>query len=131
MVIQRSRSLNAWDVVERALSLRPLEVAAERVPRMRFTVRRMMGAVAIVALLLAWVQMRRRFDERRASFEDQSVIHAAHEILQRGGGADVFSGIGEIKPNARRAAYHARMRQKYERAARYPWLPIEPDPPPP
>ena len=27
--------------------------------------------------------------------------------------------------------YHARMRGKYERAARYPWLTVEPDPPPP
>lgn len=29
------------------------------------------------------------------------------------------------------AAYYGMMRKKYERAARYPWLPIEPDPPPP
>ena len=31
----------------------------------------------------------------------------------------------------RRAAYHASLKRKYERAARYPWLPVEPDPPPP
>lgn len=28
-------------------------------------------------------------------------------------------------------AYHTSLRQKYERAARYPWLPVEPDPPEP
>jgi hypothetical protein len=28
-------------------------------------------------------------------------------------------------------AYHAAMARKYGRAARYPWLPVEPDPPPP
>jgi hypothetical protein len=33
--------------------------------------------------------------------------------------------------SARRAAYHSRLRSKYERAARYPWLPVAPDPPEP
>jgi hypothetical protein len=32
---------------------------------------------------------------------------------------------------AERIAYHSRMRRKYERAARFPWLPVEPDPPEP
>jgi hypothetical protein len=31
----------------------------------------------------------------------------------------------------RRADYHAAMRHKYERAAMYPWLVVEPDPPEP
>ena len=30
-----------------------------------------------------------------------------------------------------RARYHAALRRKYKRAARYPWLPISPDPLPP
>lgn len=30
-----------------------------------------------------------------------------------------------------KADYHACLREKYERAARYPWLPVEPDPPEP
>jgi hypothetical protein len=29
----------------------------------------------------------------------------------------------------RNADYHAQLARKYERAARYPWLPVEPDPP--
>jgi hypothetical protein len=29
------------------------------------------------------------------------------------------------------AEYHARLRRKYEHAARYPWLQVEADPPPP
>jgi hypothetical protein len=33
--------------------------------------------------------------------------------------------------SAARAAYHTALVQKYERAARYPWLPVEPDPPEP
>jgi len=31
----------------------------------------------------------------------------------------------------RAIAYHAAMQRKYEDAARRPWLPVEPDPPPP
>jgi hypothetical protein len=31
----------------------------------------------------------------------------------------------------RRISYNAAMARKYRHAARYPWLPIEPDPPPP
>jgi hypothetical protein len=31
----------------------------------------------------------------------------------------------------RLVGYHARLRAKYERAARQPWLPVAPDPPPP
>jgi hypothetical protein len=30
-----------------------------------------------------------------------------------------------------RAHHHASLARKYERAARYPWLPVEPDPPEP
>ncbi len=33
--------------------------------------------------------------------------------------------------NAKLASYHAALRQKYERAASYPWLTVEPDPPRP
>jgi hypothetical protein len=31
----------------------------------------------------------------------------------------------------KKIAYHAAMAHKYEHAARYPWLPVEPDPPEP
>ncbi len=33
--------------------------------------------------------------------------------------------------NVARKAYFAEMARKYDRAARYPWLPVAPDPPPP
>jgi hypothetical protein len=29
------------------------------------------------------------------------------------------------------ATYHRALKAKYERAVRYPWLPVEPDPPEP
>ncbi len=104
-----------------------------RLPRVRFTVRRMMVAVAIVALLLAWMQMQKRMVELRKSYEFQSALHGGEEVVEREGGLFIRfrGGRREVKPNARRAAYHAAMRRKYERAARYPWLPVAPDPPMP
>ena len=39
--------------------------------------------------------------------------------------------IGEIGPLLRRRDYHAAMKAKYERLARYPWLAVDPDPPEP
>ena len=35
------------------------------------------------------------------------------------------------KPWVEKAAYHVAMKRKYDRAARYPWLAIDPDPAPP
>ena len=35
------------------------------------------------------------------------------------------------KHEGTRADYQAALKTKYERAARYPWLPVEPDPPAP
>jgi hypothetical protein len=37
----------------------------------------------------------------------------------------------ELAGYAAEAEWHARLRRKYERAARSPWLPLAPDPPPP
>jgi hypothetical protein len=36
-----------------------------------------------------------------------------------------------IVADAESAAHFAALRRKYERAARHPWLPVEPDPPTP
>jgi hypothetical protein len=41
------------------------------------------------------------------------------------------TGRSEREGAEARAAYHARLRQKYEEAARYPWLPVDSDPPEP
>jgi hypothetical protein len=51
-----------------------------------------------------------------------------------GGSSDVEESVippakSELSRN--RVAYHARLRVKYERAARYPWLPIDADSPSP
>jgi hypothetical protein len=57
---------------------------------------------------------------------------------KQGGSPEVASGerrralVHEAKELATRAiAYHTAMARKYRNAARYPWLPVERDPPPP
>jgi hypothetical protein len=87
-----------------------------RLPRLRLTVRRLMLAVAAVALVI-WsgrlYQLRQMFLEKT---EDNKLA-----ILQLDAGISCYTED--------HMTWHEEMKQKYERAARYPWLPVEPDPP--
>jgi hypothetical protein len=88
-------------------------------PRVRFTVRSMMVAVAVVAIwfgLNSW--MGRRAARFRALWRDH--------ILK----------VGEISspkpwPHEVQGYYHLKMAEKYRVAALRPWLLVEPDPPEP
>jgi hypothetical protein len=129
-------------------------------PRPRFTVRQLMIAVAVVAVAFGYQNAVRRRDtfEFMALFHRQEMEacrdYLAGATVQSTGGdgrttyrrmvptgpdpgiADARSrGWGvELFERAslkRLEAYHAEMKQKYERAARYPWLPVEPEPPEP
>ena len=103
-------------------------------PRPRITVRRLMIAVALIALgmgvgRVAWLGITYR---RRADW------HAVrHEIARdRVVWAERMVGRGYLAPGAKLAAeseadYHAALGRKYEHAAARPWLPVEPDPPGP
>ena len=41
------------------------------------------------------------------------------------------SSIANAEHEAARASYYGMLMAKYDRAARYPWFPVEPDPPEP
>lgn len=119
-----------------------------RLPRVRFTVRTIMVGVAVVALVIAVEQTRRR----RALFHERAEFHSRREYdygrlvplaesLARGETFESKDEKGEpayvcgniirgIRESPVRWAYHARLRRKYERANRLPWLTVEPDPPP-
>jgi hypothetical protein len=84
-------------------------------PRVRFTVRRMMVAVAAVAACSAIVHLVAL--SRR--YERESMVHWLLRM------------VFEVEGNNRCVAYHERMGEKYDRAARYPFLPVAPDPPEP
>jgi hypothetical protein len=79
----------------------------------RFRLRALLIAVAFAAALLAvGVCMKRR----SAAFAERARHHAQY-------------AYGSTLPIY--YSYHRDLAAKYERAARYPWLPVEPDPPEP
>jgi hypothetical protein len=91
-----------------------------RLPRVRFTVRRMMVAVAVLSLLIGWgIESGRREGRFRTAAR-------VHWLASFGRAPD---GPGQVTEAGLR--WHDRMAEKYDRAARYPWLPVEPDPPEP
>jgi hypothetical protein len=92
-----------------------------RLPRPRFTVRRLMVAVAVVGLMFgfgAWLA------RRSAEFQKKSDSYL--------GTVRVMYSIGRWKPRGfDRNSWAWGMAQKYHDAARHPWLPVAPDPPEP
>jgi hypothetical protein len=112
-----------------------------RPPRIRFSVRWMMIAVAVVALLIYGGMVRRH----RLS------LAALCEVADRGGrhtgasyrledGIETLRTVktgapaltpAEVEGRRRRSAYWVALGRKYERAALIPWLPVSRDPPEP
>jgi hypothetical protein len=87
-----------------------------RLPRPRFTVRRLMVVVAIIAMatytgMVVW---------RIETYAVRADIHARHN-----------SGHSFKYASTDLIHWHEQMRLKYENAARNPWLPVGPDPPEP
>lgn len=92
--------------------------------RPRFTVRRLMVAVAALALVLAvWAGQQRR----KARFER---LWRYHDGLT---GTRYIKSYDPGTPRFRTAKgrWHYALALKYAEAARYPWLPVAPDPPEP
>jgi hypothetical protein len=88
-----------------------------RLPRVRFTVRRMMVMVAISESVMApaaWLA------PRADRFHNRAIEHLRlmHESVRDASGRDA-------------SGYHAVVCLKYRAAASYPWLPVAPDPPEP
>ena len=109
--------------------------------RLKFRVQTLMMAVALVAALTAgsvWA-------ERSATYRRQAIWHSHRKLFIASGCVDVCSAganrhfhgcIGyegdECGVSKCRAIeYHEQLRQKYDGAARSPWLPVAPDPPSP
>ncbi len=85
-----------------------------RLPRFRFTVRRMMVAVAIVGIFVGLVARHHHFASLAARYRREEVDWASvHDIYELQG------------------RWCEAMAAKYEYPARYPWLPVAPDPPMP
>jgi hypothetical protein len=80
-----------------------------------------MVAVAIVGLACGGEVLRRR----RVYYSEQAVVCGILAVERRSDDPEVDRHLRQ------RTAYYYRQRLKYERAARYPWLPVPPDPPKP
>jgi hypothetical protein len=103
-----------------------------RMPRVRFSVRGLMVAVVIAACAIGgWIALERRradFLRRATSFAPQNHLGTPPAV-----GIDKGNGLIHLdwEQWGREDRYAAAMAAKYERAARYPWLPVAPDPPEP
>jgi hypothetical protein len=108
----------------------------------QFTIRRLMVLVMIAGLALGAESMRRRSHAYRARAAQCGQWVAVNKAMI---GSIALGGTNpgvsaqetrrrieaEEKSARRRAEHYQRLESKYERAARYPWLPVEPDPPMP
>jgi hypothetical protein len=117
-----------------------------RMPRVRFAMKRMMLAMAALALIMGGL----RIAWLRDGYRKAAAFHAATENLQRvfleGAkteeelalafgyelpGEEKAQQAAKIQIMQRKADNFAAMRRKYERAAARPWMAVDPDPPSP
>jgi hypothetical protein len=90
-----------------------------RIPRPRFTVRWLMLATATIAVGIGLP-----LERRAASLRQEAARHSGDSALV---------SIEEMYNPTTEASrvHHRAMAEKYYHAARYPWLPVAPDPPEP
>jgi hypothetical protein len=94
----------------------------------RVSIRSLMALVAIAGVAMAVAVMARRSNEFRALAEEQA--DAEQMSLSYADDARGENGDPQrVTRGQQMAAYHRELRIKYEWAARYPWFPVDPDPP--
>jgi hypothetical protein len=98
-------------------------------PRIRFTVRRLMLAVAVVAIIIAAVFWTQRLMVLRKVYLGKAAAYAYYEGIAKQETHKRLGRDGSGYPFY--PEYFTAMRAKYEHAAQCPWLPIAPDPPAP
>jgi hypothetical protein len=110
--------------------------------RARFTIWSLIVAVTLIGLAAWGKEMRRRSASYFAqvlhhSQEEQLYDKEIHSIFACGtwGGDTPEENLANqnfaAKSCQKRSEYHAAMKRKYDRAARYPWLSVDPDAPQP
>jgi hypothetical protein len=109
-----------------------------RIPRVRFTVRRLMVAVGLAGIL-TWSgiglnrELHRRWSripEYRARAKNHAEVLRARVIAIREP-SHTASPAELADLNLKRTAYHTSLKQKYERATSFPWQWMPADPPDP
>jgi hypothetical protein len=107
-------------------AISPDEASAMRLPRVRFTIWRMMVAVAVLAVLLASVVWAARMAWLSKSYRGHAFSLGLIEADTTRSLTLTMGKRGKAKLR-RYQEYFRSLRLKYEHAARYPWLPVEPD----
>jgi Tfp pilus assembly protein FimT len=112
----------------------------------RFTLRRLLIVIALLAVLIAAGLEGARATRRAREYRQIAVAHAAFRDLSLGEAeayryvyihkapADSRAGTDLLRSEAKERAlarHYEALSAKYRRAARFPWLPVEPDPPQP
>jgi hypothetical protein len=98
-----------------------------RIPRVQFTVRQMMIAVAVVALVAGADRLARR----RAYFLMRAEVEADRAYDYATGHACLKEEYDKPGMYPKLHAHYAALAQKYRLAAARPYLPVAPDPPMP
>jgi hypothetical protein len=104
---------------------------AMRVPRLRFTMRWMMIAVAVIGVVLGIIRRGTTFSETSSRYFLESLEYVDDRFLP---GTKYYVGpptTPEDILSRRRFFYFQELSAKYAEASRYPWLPVAPDPPEP
>ena len=105
-----------------------------RLPRVRFTIRRMMVVVAVTAIAFGGAAGLARVERLASEYRRLYARHSAEaqRFSEEASRALVLRNARDRYVRASRLAdYHAHLEAKYQHAAHNPWLPVEPDPPPP
>jgi hypothetical protein len=96
-----------------------------------------MVVVAVVAVLIGGAIETVRLVRLSRSYSARAASHAAYEQGWRAMADEYGADYRLPTHDAQRiflrevTDFHVQLRLKYEHATRYPWLPIEPDPPEP
>ena len=92
----------------------------------RFAVKTLMAVVAVAAIVLWAFKMRQHslyYEAKAAEYASMEQYH-----IRVGDGAAGIMTDGRIWSKEDLIAFFRALRIKYERAARFPWLAVEPDP---
>jgi len=94
----------------------------------RFRLRTLMVAVAVVAVMSG---VGVRLGNRSLRFRNLADHHGLEETRHVGRGYLPGPETVHIEVSTPKSEHHARLREKYRRAAARPWLPVPLDPPEP
>ena len=102
-----------------------------RLPRLRFTVRRMMVGVAILAIPCWIVERGSRFQGLAKDHRSKAGVLGFDFNVSSGARKLLITGEDGKPLSKAQHEWHSTLGDKDGQAASRPWLPVEPDPPEP